>query len=170
MTAVSSGWPQTAAPPPASPLVQATPPQSASPNGSASAPAAPENPGLIDEMGKVLEKSLSVWPTLKSTGETLDDLNTRAKDAAKNAGEGLSRLATPASIATGRIMCPVSANGASDCKVAADRLCQSKGFKEGKSLTTDSVEACSAKVLIPGRARKPDDCRTDNFVTRALCQ
>jgi hypothetical protein len=25
-------------------------------------------------------------------------------------------------------------------------------------------------VLIPGRARKPDDCRTDNYVTTALCQ
>ncbi len=128
------------------------------------------NPGLFNEMGKALEKSLSILPTLKSTGETLDDLNTRAKDAAKSAGEGLSRLTTPASVATGRIICPVSANGASDCKAAADKLCQAKGLKEGKSLSTDSVEACSPKVLIPGRARKPDDCRTDNFVTRALCQ
>lgn len=121
-------------------------------------------------MGKALEKSLSILPTLKSTGETLDDLNARAKDAAKNAGESLSRLATPSSVAQGRIKCPVSANGASDCKAAADKLCQAKGLKEGKSLSTDSVEACSAKVLIPGRTRKPDDCRTDSFVTRALCQ
>lgn len=121
-------------------------------------------------MGKALEKSLSILPTLKSTGETLDDLNTRAKDAAKDAGESLSRLASPPSLVSGRVMCPVSANGAPDCKMAADKLCQSKGFKGGKSLSTDSVEACSAKVLIPGRARKPDDCRTDNFVSRALCQ
>jgi hypothetical protein len=172
MAAVNIGWPQTTGPQPAlpPPPVQTTPQQAGPPNGPATAPAAPENPGFIDEMGKVLEKSLSVLPTLKSTGETLDDLNARAKDAAKNAGEGLSRLTTPASIATGRIMCPVSANGASDCKVAADKLCQTKGYKEGKSLSTDSVEACSPKVLIPGRARKPDDCRTDNFVTRALCQ
>jgi len=54
--------------------------------------------------------------------------------------------------------------------MTADKLCQSKGFKEGKSLSTDAVEACSAKVLIPGRTRKPDDRRTDNFVTRSLCQ
>jgi hypothetical protein len=73
-------------------------------------------------------------------------------------------------MATGRIKCPLAANGASDCKVAADQLCQAKGFKEGKSLTIDSVEACSPKVLIPGRTRKPDDCRTDNYATRALCQ
>lgn len=121
-------------------------------------------------MGKVLEKSLSILPTLKSPGETLDDLHAKTKDAVKDAGESLSRLTTPASMAQGRIKCPASANGASDCKAAADKLCQAKGLKEGKSLSTDSAEACSAKVLIPGRARKPDDCHTDYFVTRALCQ
>jgi hypothetical protein len=121
-------------------------------------------------MGKVLEKSLSILPTLKSPGETLDDLNAKAKDAAKDAGESLSRLTKPSSLVTGRAPCPAAGNGAPDCKMAADKLCQTKGFKEGKSLSTDSVEACSAKVLIPGRTRKPDDCRTDNFVTRALCQ
>ena len=50
---------------------------------------------------------------------------------------------------TGRVICPVSANGAPDCKAASDTLCQAKGFKEGKSLTSDSAETCSAKVLIP---------------------
>jgi hypothetical protein len=175
MTAVSAGWPQAAGPQPAPAPGETAAPQAASqpaaaPNESAASPSAPENPGLIHEMGKVLEKSLSVLPTLKSPSETFDDLNARAKDAARDAGESLSRLAKPPSMATGRLICPVSANGASDCKVAADKLCQSKGFKEGKSLTTDSVEACSAKVLIPGRTRKPGDCRTDNFVTRALCQ
>jgi len=121
-------------------------------------------------MGKALEKSLSILPTLKSTGETIDDLNAKAKGVAKDAGESLSRLASPSSLVSGRTKCPVSANGAPDCKAAADKLCQSKSFKDGKSLTTDSVEVCSPKVLIPGRTRKPDDCRTDNFVTRALCQ
>ncbi len=120
---------------------------------------------MINEMGKMFEKSWSILPTLKSPGETIDDLNARAKDA----GDTLSRL-TKQSMVTGRMKCPVSPNGAPDCKAAADKLCQTREFKEGKSLTTDSAEACSAKVLIPGRARKPDDCRTDNYVTRALCQ
>ena len=172
MLAVGTAWPQSAAPPqapqlglqqPGTPTAPAQPP--AGPQ-----PAAPENPGLFNEMGKVLEKSLSILPTLKSPSETLDDLNTKTKDAVKDAGESLSRLAKPSSMVTGRLPCPAAANGAPDCKVAADRLCQSNGFKEGKSLSTDSVEACSAKVLIPGRQRKPDDCRTNNFVTRALCQ
>jgi hypothetical protein len=170
--AASAGWAQTAAPPQAPSQLA---PQPVSPPAPAAPPAepqppAPENPGLFNEMGKVLEKSLSILPTLKSPSETLDDLNAKTKDVVKDAGESLSRLAKPSSMVTGRLPCPAAANGAPDCKVAADRLCQSKGFKEGKSLSTDSVEACSAKVLIPGRQRKPDDCRTNNFVTRALCQ
>jgi hypothetical protein len=70
----------------------------------------------------------------------------------------------------GHSACPLAANRTPDCKAGADRLCQSKGYKEGKSLNTDATESCSAKVLIPGRARKPDDCRTDTYVTSALCQ
>src|ERR1700722_2234111 len=117
-------------------------------------------------MGKMFEKTLSILPTLKSPTETIDDLNARAKDAA----DSLSHLARPANMVTGRMACLVAANGAPDCKTGADRLCQTKGFKEGKSLNTDSAETCSPKVLIPGRQRKPDDCRTDNYVTSALCQ
>jgi hypothetical protein len=186
LMAAGAGWPQAAPPqpssPPASPAASApasvpaspgvqapapewTPPQPGEPAASAAPPAPQDKPGLLNEIGKMFDK----LPTLKSTGETIDDLNARAKGAAKDATDTLSRLATP-SMVSGRVSCPVSANGAPDCKVAADKLCQTKGFKEGKSLSTDSAEACSAKVLIPGRTRKPDDCRTDNFVTRALCQ
>jgi hypothetical protein len=170
--ATGAGWPQGAPPP--SPGVQAPAQQSSPPQGepapSPPPPARGENPGLLNEVGKLFEKSLSILPPLKSPSETIDDLNSRAKDAAKDAGDTLSRLAKPASMVSGRMICPVSANGAPDCKLGADKLCQGKGFKEGKSLNTDSAETCSAKVLIPGRARKPDDCRTDNYVTRALCQ
>jgi hypothetical protein len=169
MIAAGAGWPQAASPPPA--LGVQEPGQQAAPAQGGAAPSSPapareENPGLIDEMGKLWEKSLSILPKMKSPGETIDDLNARAKDA----GESLSRLAKPSSMVSGRMACPVSANGAPDCKLGADKLCQAKGYKEGKSLNTDSAETCSAKVLIPGRARKPDDCRTNNFVTSALCQ
>jgi hypothetical protein len=177
MLTAGEAWPQ-AAPPPASPRVQAPVEQAAPdrPTPSQAEPASPasppheENPGLFKEMGKMFEKSLSVLPTLKSPADTIDDLNARARDAAKDAADSLSHLARPANMVTGRIACLVAANGAPDCKAGADRLCQTKGFKEGKSLTTDSAESCSAKVLIPGRTRKPDDCRTDNYVTSALCQ
>jgi hypothetical protein len=130
------------------------------------APAHQENGGLINEIGKLIDK----LPSLKSPQQTIEDLNTRAKDAAQGASGSLSRLAKPASMVSGRMICPASANGSPDCKLGADKLCQSKGYQEGKSLNTDSAETCSAKVLIPGRARKPGDCRTDNYVTSALCQ
>ena len=129
-----------------------------------------DNSGLIGDIGKLFEKSLSVLPPLKSPSEAIDDLNARAREAAKETGDALSRLAKPSSMVTGRTICPAAANGPPDCKAAADRLCQSKGYKEGKSLGADSAETCSAKVYIPGRQRKPGDCRTDNYVTTALCQ
>jgi hypothetical protein len=172
LIAAGAGWPQAASPPPApgvqDPGVRQPAQQTAPPPGgpAPSTPAPAREEGLINEIGKMFEK----LPTLKSPQQTIDDLNARARDAAKDASDSLSRLAAPSSMVSGRAICPVSANGAPDCKLGADKLCQSKGYKEGKSLNTDSAEACSAKVLIPGRTRKPDDCRTDNYVTRALCQ
>jgi hypothetical protein len=162
LATAGAGWSQGAAPPPtlgirepAAPPTPSPPPQ---PNE--------DSPGLLDGMGKLFEKSLSIFPTLKSLGESADDFNARAKDA----GDSVSRLAKPSTMVAGRTICPASTNGAPDCKLGADKLCQAKGFKQGKSLNTDSAETCSPKVLIPGRARKPDDCRTDNYVTSALCQ
>jgi hypothetical protein len=175
VVAAGAGWPQAAPPPPPlgaqMPAQQAVPDRPALQQGEpASAPAQDENPGLINEIGKLWEKSKTILPTLKSPQEAIEDLNTRARDATKDAGESLSQLAKPSLMVTGRMGCPVSANGAPDCKAGADKLCQSKGYKEGKSLNTDAAEKCSAKVYLPGHKREPGDCRTENYVTRALCQ
>ncbi|KYH03534.1 hypothetical protein [Bradyrhizobium sp. DOA1] len=145
------GWTQSA--PPTLGLQQ--PGTQAAPSTPAPSPPREENPGLINEMGKLFDKLPSILPPIKSPSETMNDL---------------SRLAKPSTMVSGRVACPASSNGAPDCKQAADQLCQSKGYKEGKSLNADSAEKCSAKVLIPGRQRKPDDCRADTFVTSALCQ
>jgi hypothetical protein len=159
-------WPQ-AAPPqsPAAPAAQLAQP-------APEAPAEPqhrENPGLINELGKLFAKPSSMLPDMKGSGQAIEDFNTRAWDATKDAADAISRLAKSPGV-TGRMACPVAANGAPDCKAAADKLCQSKGFKEGRSVDMDSAETCSAKTLIPGRARQPGDCRTENYVTRAICQ
>jgi hypothetical protein len=157
-------WPQ-AAPPPTlglqSPAQQPVPAQPAPPQAPRD-----ENPGLINEIGKLFEKSKSLLPSLKSPGEAIDDFNARTKDA----GQSLSNMAKPSVIVSGRAACLVAANGAPDCKAGADRLCQSKGHKEGKSLDTDAAEKCSPKVYLPGHKRQPGDCKTENYVTRALCQ
>ncbi|MCK1357786.1 hypothetical protein [Bradyrhizobium sp. 199] len=149
LAACGTGWAQSAPP---SLGLQEQGPQAPPPP---STPAPAENSGLINEMGKLFDKLPSILPPIKSPSETMNDL---------------SRLAKPSTMVSGRVACPASSNGAPDCKQAADQLCQSKGYKDGKSLNADSAEKCSAKVLIPGRTRKPDDCRTDTFVTSALCQ
>jgi hypothetical protein len=177
MLMIDAGWAQT--PPPSSPrysLGVQTPAQQAAPDRpepvqgepapSSAPPEREDNPGLINEMGKFFEKTLSILPPLKTPQQTIEDLNARARDA----GDGLTSLAKPSSMVTGRMGCPVAANGAPNCKDGADKLCQAKGFKEGKSIDTDAAEKCSAKVYLPGYKRVPGDCRTENYVIRALCQ
>ena len=167
--APDAGWSQ-AAPQPSlgiqSPAQQSVPAQPAPQQIEPPPSPREENPGLINEIGKLFEKSRSLLPSLKSPGETMDDFNARAKGA----GESLSNIAKPSTMVSGRTACLVAANGAPDCKAGADRLCQNKGYKEGKSLDTDAAEKCSPKVYLPGRKREPGDCKTENYVTRALCQ
>lgn len=152
--------------PPSSPGVQAPAEQPQPQPVEPPAPPREQNPGLLDELGKLFEKSKSILPPLKSPSQTIEDFNVRAKDA----GETLSNMAKPSIMVSGRAACLVADNGAPDCKAGADRLCQSKGYKEGKSLDTDAAEKCSPRVYLPGHKRQPGDCKTENFVTRALCQ
>ena len=161
-------WAQAVPPPTLGLQSPAQQPAPAQPGPQQLEPAPPrdENPGLINEIGKLFEKSKSLLPPLKSPSETIDDLNARTKDA----GQSLSNMAKPSTMVSGRAACLVSANGAPDCKAGADKLCQSKGYKEGKSLDTDAAEKCAPKVYLPGYKRQQGDCKTENFVTRALCQ
>jgi hypothetical protein len=154
LATVDRGWAQAGVPapgvqssaqPPAEPQLVEQPP----------AQVARENPGLINEIGKLFEKSKSMLPPLKTPGEAMNDL---------------SNIARPSLMVSGRAACVVASNGAPDCKVGADRLCQSKGFKEGRSLDTDASETCSPVVYLPGHTRGPNDCKTENFVRRAICQ
>jgi hypothetical protein len=139
LAAADRAWPQAAAPPQAAP----DPPGETAPR--------PENPGLLNEIGKLL-------PTLKSPKETIDD-----------AAEALSRLTKSPGV-KGRVACPAAPNGAPDCKAAADKLCQGKGFRTGSSLDVDTTRNCSARSLLMGRKPDESECRTETFVTRAVCQ
>jgi hypothetical protein len=162
--ATGMAWPQAAAQPvpvQAQPSPSAAPAQPAPPQGEAAPQpdqAHKENPGLLNEIGKMLGNPSSMLPALKSPKETIDD-----------AADALSRLAKSPGV-KGRMACPVAPNGAPDCKTAADKLCQSKGFKDGKSLDTDTTRNCSAKALLSGRKPEESECRTETYVTRAVCQ
>jgi hypothetical protein len=167
--APDAGWSQAGSQPSLglqSPAQQPVPPQPERQQTEPQQAPRQENPGLIDEIGKLFEKSKSLLPSLKSPSETVEDFNA----GAKGTGGSLSNLAKPSTMVSGRAACLVAANGAPDCKAGADRLCQSKGYKEGKSLDTDAAEKCSPKVFLPGYKRQSGDCKTENYVTRALCQ
>lgn len=82
----------------------------------------------------------------------------------------LTNIAKPSVMVKGRAACVVAANGAPDCKAGADKLCQSNGYKEGKSMDTDAAEKCAPKAFIPGRQRQPGDCKTENYEDEDVCQ
>jgi hypothetical protein len=145
-------------PPPAAELAPlpapATPP--ASPSGSS-------RPGLIDKLGDWFRDSADgVSSGMKDTQQRIDEFNKGTLDT-------LSRIPI-AGFASGRSLCPRAANGAPDCYAATDKLCKDKGYTSGRSLDTESAETCNPRIYLPGYQRKPGDCRTDTFVTRAACQ
>lgn len=147
----------------AQPQLQVAPSQQPAPPTPPAPPAG--NPGLIEEIGKLLKDSASgLSSTLPSPGQALDGLNS----SARNATDSLKRIAplSGQTMASGRTLCPAAANGAPDCKLAADQLCKEKGYAEGKSVDIESTQKCSAKSYFSGQGA----CRTENFVTKAVCQ
>ena len=131
------------------------------------------NPGFIEEVGKLLKDSASglkdaasgLTSNLPSPKGTIDGISGATKDAADN----LSKITPPISaqtLVTGRAVCPEAANGAPDCKAASDNLCKQKGYKEGRSLDIETSKKCSVTAYLNGGAA----CRTENYVTRAVCQ
>lgn len=170
VTAITVVWVTAAASQQAQPQLQVAPSQQPAPTTQpAPAPAEQSNPGLVEELGKLLKDSASgLKSTLSGSGQALDGLNSSAKDAAKGATDGLKRIAplSGQTVATGRTLCPAAANGAPDCKLAAELLCKEKGYSAGSSVDIESAQKCSAKAYFSGQSA----CRTENFVTRAVCQ
>jgi hypothetical protein len=155
----TAAWPQQA-----QPQLQVAPSQQPTPPATQPPPPA-SNPGLVEEIGKLLKDSASgLSSALPSPGKALDGLNSSAKDAT----DSLKRIAplSGQSIANGRTLCPAAGNGAPDCKLAADQLCKEKGYAGGNSVDIESAQKCSAKAYFSGKGA----CRTENFVTRAVCQ
>ena len=168
VAAITVAWVTAAASQQAQPQLQVAPSsqQPAAPPQPAPPPVERSNPGLVEEIGKLLKDSASgLRSTLPSPGQALDGLNSSAKDAT----DGLKRLAPPLSgqtMASGRTLCPPAANGSPDCKLAAEQLCKEKGYGGGSSVDIESTQKCSAKAYFSGQSA----CRTENFVTRAVCQ
>jgi hypothetical protein len=127
-------------------------------------------PGFIDVFGRFIgDSAAKLSSQLKSTNETLGDLRNQTSDAAKGAAGTIIGLPN-ARIVTGRERCAAAANGAPDCRAAADAACRSRGFASGKSLDTQSTQKCPARVWLSGRFPSEGDCQLETFVIRAVCQ
>ncbi|MFL6824683.1 MAG: hypothetical protein ACJ8FA_19140 [Xanthobacteraceae bacterium] len=144
------------------------------PGEGAPPPAAESNslprPGLVDAIGRWLDDGTTKFRTdLQGAQQTFDQLTDQTRDAAKDVTGAV--MAWPnVRIVPVRERCAVSAGGGPDCQAAATTACRGKGFSTGNSLDTQSEQKCPAQVLLRGRAASAAECRTETFVTRALCQ
>jgi len=162
----------------------ASTPPSAGARGPETIATNPFQPGLLHELGRMLEDSVNKLNSdLRNTGAALENLNKQtnqavkgAADAAKDAadltaGAAGNIVAFPTTrVVTGRSKCEAAPNGAPDCRVAANALCRSKGFGQGTSLDVESAEKCPVQTWLSGRPRKPGECGVETFVTRASCR
>jgi|SRR4051812_11856919 len=157
--------------------------QDATPNppGRDAAPAA--RPGMLDSVGRWFKDSYNrLSSNVEGARDSFSVLGDRAGDAAKDAADAAKDAAATAKDATdalvrlpnarvveGHARCTMAANGAPDCRQAAEAVCKSKGFDSGSSLDIQSSQKCSARVWL-SRSREPGDCETQSFVIRAMCQ
>jgi hypothetical protein len=159
-----------------------------SPSPAAQPPAAeqqPPNPsfrpGFIDAFGRFIgDSAAKLNLQLKSTNETLGNIGSQTSGAAKDVAMGAVGTARDAAgtivglpsarMVSGRERCATAPNGAPDCRAAADAACRAKGFESGRSLDTQSVQKCPARVWLSGHLPAEGECPHETFVTRAVCQ
>jgi hypothetical protein len=130
----------------------------------------PPQPNLVETFGRWLDQGTTKFRTdMQGAQETFDKLGNQTRDAAKDATDAMIGLPN-ARVVTARERCAPARNGSPDCQAAVDTFCRGKGFQVGKSLDTRSELKCPAKVLLEGRSPNETECRTEIFVTRAVCQ
>ncbi|HEY4204071.1 MAG TPA: hypothetical protein VGM35_03560 [Xanthobacteraceae bacterium] len=161
-------WPQTPPATPPSVPVETAPSAAEQPPSQPSTAVEPrqENPGLINELGKLFKSPPTLLPPLKTPQQAIDDFNATIKGGSGD----LPRWGVSTTV-TGHVKCLAVENSGPDCNAAAETLCRTKNYKSGKSVDTEATQSCSAEaLLLSGRKSQPGACRTDYFVTRAMCQ
>ncbi len=134
-------------------------------------------PGFLESAGKWLDRQVDGAKSMFGhVGKGVEDFGHEAgvaarstADTAKDAAEDVASKLSPASVVRGHEVCKIAPNGAPDCVAAASAICAAKGFKTGKSVDMTTAETCPAKVYLAGRSDGPG-CRTETFVSSALCQ
>jgi hypothetical protein len=164
---------------------QAPAPESARPVTEPAPPPPSEQPGLITSFGNWVQQGVANMGA--GFGNMMGAISGGAGQAAKNAADAASTAAgTATSIARdtattvtrlpatgiigGRERCTLAPNGAPDCRVAAEALCQSKGYGSGTSVDFETAEKCPPPYRVSGGNTPEGVCTMEHFVTRALCQ
>jgi hypothetical protein len=133
-------------------------------------------PGFFESIGRWFEiQGDKFKSSFKDAGKTVESFGNEAAVAAKTTMEGakdaagaVARLPT-ARVVDGHEKCKNAPNGAPDCVTAATTMCKAKGFESGKSADMTTAEVCPPQVYLAGRNSGPG-CKTETFVSRALCQ
>jgi len=134
--------------------------------------APPEEPGLFESIGRWFD---NLGSSFKDAGKGVENFGREAGVAAQTTVEGARDAAgavariPAARVITGHEKCRTAPNGAPDCVAAATALCKARGFETGKSADMTTAEVCPAQVYLSGRSSGAE-CRTETFVSRALCQ
>jgi predicted phage tail protein len=139
-------------------------------------PAKAERPGFLESLGKWFsDQADNLNSSFKDAGKKVQDFGHEAGvaaqstvDGAKNAAGAVANMSS-ARVVSGHEKCRIAPNGAPDCVAAATAICKAKGFASGKSADMTTSEVCPPSVYIAGRNSGPE-CRTETFVSRALCQ
>lgn len=121
-----------------------------------------------EQFGKLGSGFQDAQKNVETFGREAGVAATTTAGGAKEAADAVARIPNTRTI-NGHATCRTAANGAPDCVAAADTLCRSKGFASGKSLDMTTAEVCPPKVYASGRSSGPE-CKTETFVSSALCQ
>jgi len=134
------------------------------------------DPGFLESIGRWFEEQGDkISSTFKDAGKKVETFGHEAGVAAKSTVEGAKDAAGAvaripvARVVRGHEKCPNAPNGAPDCVAAATALCKAEGFESGKSADMTTADVCPAQVYLSGRSSGPG-CKTETFVSRALCQ
>jgi len=148
------------------------------------APPPAENPGFVGVLGNWMQQGMTSMSTgidamFGAAKGAADAASTMAKgaagvakgaaDAAVDTAAGVTMLPVPG-VASGHEQCLLAANGAPDCRVAAEALCRARGFATGTSVDFVTSEKCQPPYRSSSRNTPEGVCTLEHFVTRALCK
>jgi tetrahydromethanopterin S-methyltransferase subunit F len=128
-----------------------------------------ENESFMATVGRWFEEqTANARKKVESFGSAASDAAKTTVEGARDAADAVARIPTARAV-SGHEKCLMAPNGAPDCVSAANTICKARGFDSGKSVDMTTSEVCPAKVYISGRSTGPE-CKTETFVSRALCQ